>query len=158
MTNARIQTHADYINTVDFPAFQGSMSSYISRHRSVLGIYWKHLKGLQNLSTEMYCEHLKTIGISGNCSDSVQHSEGKAQATWSMLAAVSHACKFQPVDPKLFSRMPADKIPFAARHMEALLGSLRYIIYYTSQLVVIYLAVIVLKELASAVLWILIQR
>ena len=47
MTNARIQTHADHINTVDFPAFQASVSGHVMRHKAVVNLYHKHLHGLE---------------------------------------------------------------------------------------------------------------
>ena len=33
LINGRLQAHADHINTVDFPAYQTWMSTYIQRHQ-----------------------------------------------------------------------------------------------------------------------------
>ncbi|CAL1527309.1 unnamed protein product [Lymnaea stagnalis] len=154
MTNARLETHANYINTVDLPAFQATVHGYIARHRTVVEIYNQHLTGLQGLTIEMYCEHLKTIGVSGNCSETPK----KRSKDMDYVEYFTPTCKFQPVVPQLFKRNTVSKIPLSERQLEALLENLRFIIYYTSQLTVIFLAIIVLKELTCAVLWILIQR
>lgn len=150
MTNARIQTHAHHINTVNFPAFQALASGHVARHHSLVEVYHEQLHGLQKLSMDVYCQHLKDLGVEGDCNnDTLKDFK---------IESLSHSCKFYPIVPRLFNRHGEKQRPVSEIQVEALLESVRFIIYYCCQLMVIYLIIVVLKELACAVFWILIER
>ncbi|KAI8743714.1 CAunnamed protein product [Biomphalaria glabrata] len=151
MTNARLQTHADYINTVDLPIFQTTVNGYVIRHQTVVEIYKKYLHGIQSLNSALYCEHLKAIGVSTKCNDSKDNLNDVRGTT---LAT----CKFQPVVAQVYGRDVSEKSFQSDKQMEATLNCLQNIILQTSQLILIYLAIIILKELGAAVLWIMIER
>ncbi|KAH9523540.1 hypothetical protein Btru_040258 [Bulinus truncatus] len=153
MTNARLKTHSDYINTVDLPIFQTTVNGYVIRHQTVVEIYKKYLYGIQSLNAALYCEHLKAIGVSTNCSESM-NTNSKSDT----IAVPLATCKFHPVAPKLYNGEVLERSFQSDQQMEATLNYLQNIILQTSQLIVIYLSIIILKELACAVLWIMIQR
>ncbi|GFN75809.1 delta-like protein 2 [Plakobranchus ocellatus] len=158
LTNARLTGHATHINTLHFPAFQASVSGHLARHQAVLSIYRKQLLGLQSLSMRMYCEHLKAIDLQAQCSHLTdQISDDNSQA-WDKMATMIHACKFYPVVPRLYVRGEDEYIPTSVVQIEAVLESLRHIIFLTARLVTIFLVTVVVKELLCAVAWIFLQR
>ncbi|GFR92587.1 delta-like protein 2 [Elysia marginata] len=158
LTNARLSGHAAHINTLHFPAFQASVSGHLTRHQTVLTAYREQLLGLQNLSTRMYCEHLKAIDLETDCDKIPDLGRDTQSEAWDNMANMVHACKFYPVVPRLYVRGQDKHSPTSAVHIEAVLESLRNIIFLTARLVTIFLVTVVLKELICAVAWIFLQR
>ncbi|RUS83972.1 hypothetical protein EGW08_008278, partial [Elysia chlorotica] len=160
LTNARLTGHAAQINTLQFPAFQASVSGHLSRHQTVLAAYREQLLGLQNLSTQVYCQHLREIDLETNCDDipAGHTADMYGDEAWHKMATLVHACKFYPVVPRLYVRSQAEHSPTSAVHIEAVLASVRSIIFLTARLVTVFLVSVVLKELLSAVAWIFLQR
>ncbi|KAL8578327.1 hypothetical protein ACOMHN_031701 [Nucella lapillus] len=154
LINGRLQAHAHHINTVDFPAYQTWMSTYIQRHHFAFQVYHQQLRRMQRVHMESYCHYLRSLGLTGNCSSDAEGAKGQDSAH----GVISPACQFQPVLPKFYKRSESVYRHLSDKQLKVLLDNIRAIIFDTCQIIVIFMSIIVVKELLCAVVWIFIRR
>ncbi|KAK7482892.1 hypothetical protein BaRGS_00025925, partial [Batillaria attramentaria] len=154
LINGRVRAHAEHINTIDFPAYQTWMSTYIQRHQFAFQVYRQQFTQMQHVHTQTYCHYLESLGLAGNCSH--DHSQGDNQD--SAYGVISPGCQFQPVLPKYYKRSESVYRNLSEQQLGVMLENVRAIIFDTCQVIVVFLSIIVLKELICAVVWIFIRR
>ncbi|XP_041349628.1 uncharacterized protein LOC121368916 isoform X2 [Gigantopelta aegis] len=149
LMNVRLVSHAEQINNVEMPLYQSWMAAFIERHERALHLHQQQLRTLQFVHNETYCSYLGSLGIDMNCTaeGSGQHREYHISAT---------GCQLSPVWPKFYKRKESPDI--GDSQLQALLSATRHIVMDTAQVIVVFLSIIVLKELFGSVLWIYIRR
>ncbi|XP_071116453.1 uncharacterized protein [Haliotis cracherodii] len=150
MINSRILSHAEQINSVEYPSYQSWMVAYIERHQRILEVHRQELEAMRSVHNETYCRYLTHLGMNVNCSapEDTEHT----------YRISTPGCRFAPVWPNFYFRSPSAKDDIADQQLRALLDGMRHIIINTCQTVAVFMAIVVLKELFGAVLWIYIRR
>ncbi|KAK7090882.1 uncharacterized protein [Littorina saxatilis] len=154
LINGRLRAHAHHINTVDFPAYQTWMSTVIQRHQFAFQVYQQELRRMQKVHTQSYCQYLQALDLPGNCTEASQGDNPQDAA----YGIISPGCQFQPVLPRFYKRSESVYRNLAEQQLEVVLKNLRAIIFDTCQVIVVFLSIVVLKELISAVVWIFVRR
>lgn len=154
LVNGRLTAHAHYINTIDFPAYQTWMSTYIQRHQFAFQVYRQQLERMKIVHSQSYCQYLQALELAGNCTS---HT-GTEDSQETLHSIISPGCQFQPVLPRLYRRSESVYQNLSEQQLRVMLENIRAVIFDTCQITVVFLSIVVVKELLSAVVWIFIRR
>ncbi|XP_046543567.1 uncharacterized protein LOC124253779 [Haliotis rubra] len=150
MINSRILSHAEQINSVEYPSYQSWMVAYIERHQRILEVHRQELEAMRSVHNETYCRYLTHLGMNVNCS--------APEDTVHTYRISTPGCRFAPVWPNFYFRSPSYKDDIADQQLKTILEGMRQIIINTCQTVAVFMSIVVLKELFGVVLWIFIRR
>lgn len=94
--NARLISHADRINHLEYKMYEDAMNTNIQNHQYVLNLIETQWRAIETSHTNMYCNYLQRINISASCHGDT--GEG------SFMEVRPDRCSFVPVIPTLYKR------------------------------------------------------
>ncbi|XP_069103594.1 uncharacterized protein [Argopecten irradians] len=147
--NNRIKTHAMRINMMEYPTYQELVNLHIQRHHYVYKMVERQWQVLGDTHAQLYCQYLQQLDVKAQCNKPLSMRFSDLQIS---------ACHFQQVEPELYEGHSGPESTVAEIQMDAFLKSIRQMISDTSYIVLIYLSVIIVKELLGTVLWLYMKR
>ncbi|CAC5405501.1 unnamed protein product [Mytilus coruscus] len=147
--NRRLETHASRINLMQYPAYQEIANLYVQRHLYLYRSTENHLKSMHGAHSSFYCDYLKSINVSAVCDNSV---------TSNLPEVVVSACQFEKISPRHYLRHTTSETNISDLQMDEFLFSIRKLIEDTCYIVLIFMSVIIIKELLGTVIWLYMKR
>lgn len=147
--NHRIESHASRINTMEYPTYQEIMNMYVQRHlflHRTLESQWRHL---QEAHSGFYCRYKQSLDPGAKCSDALGSRFGDR---------AMEVCSFEQIEPNFYSNGHVSDSSVAEIQMDAFLTNIRKLISDTCYIILIYMSVIIIKELLATVIWLYLKR
>lgn len=94
--NARLQSHADRINRLEYKMYEDAMNVNIQNHQYVLNLIETQWHAVEKSHTNMYCNYLRRINVTASC----HVNTGEA----TLQEVRPDRCSFAPVIPELYKR------------------------------------------------------
>lgn len=98
--NARVVSHADRINRLEYKMYEGAMNVNIQNHQYILNLIETQWTAIENSHTNMYCNYLQRINVTASCHSNL----GGA----TLQEVRPDRCSFAPILPKLYKRYVLD--------------------------------------------------
>ncbi|KAK3095485.1 hypothetical protein FSP39_015251 [Pinctada imbricata] len=147
--NRRIDFHARRINTMEYPTYQELMSLYLKRHLHLNQMIERQWHSLHTAHTEFYCQYLQNLDPNTECGSSLETKFQEMSLS---------SCEFEQIQPKFYWRMGRSDSTVAEVQMDTFLTSIRQIISDTCYIVLVYMSVVIIKELLGTVIWLYLKR
>ena len=147
--NRRLDTHASRINLMQYPAYQELTNLYIQRHLHLYKSSENRLKTMHNGHSSFYCNYLKNLNVSAVCETSM---------TSKVPEVIVSACQFEKISPRHYLRPVTSETNISDIQMDEFLFSIRKLIEDTCYIVLIFMSVIIIKELLGTVIWLYMKR
>ncbi|VDI81492.1 Hypothetical predicted protein [Mytilus galloprovincialis] len=147
--NRRLETHASRINLMQYPAYQEIANLYVQRHLFLYRSTENHLKSMHGAHSSFYCDYLKSINVSAVCDNDV---------TSNLPEVIVSACQFEKISPRHYLRHTTSETNISDLQMDEFLFSIRKLIEDTCYIVLIFMSVIIIKELLGTVIWLYMKR
>ncbi|XP_062600684.1 uncharacterized protein LOC134262321 [Saccostrea cucullata] len=147
--NRRIESQASRINTMEYPTYQELMNMYVQRHlylHRTIESQWHHL---QEAHSGFYCRYKQSLEPNAKCSDPLQSRFGDKDI---------EVCHFEQIEPNFYSNGHVSDSSVAEIQMDAFLTNIRKLISDTCYILLIYMSVIIIKELLGTVIWLYLKR
>jgi hypothetical protein len=100
LTNSRLDAHAQRINTMEYPAYEGLMNSYVARHQFLISRYQGQWRDIEAAHAQTYCDYLKKIDLNAHCTVEDRLDETRA----SLYEIKVDGCHFTPLKPTHYYR------------------------------------------------------
>ncbi|KAL5005489.1 hypothetical protein ScPMuIL_018945 [Solemya velum] len=146
--NSQIRSHADHVNQLEYPTHEMLMNSYINRQQYLITMHEHQWEGIRTAHEELHCAYMKKMDDSVHC---VEQRSQPHEVT-------VDGCTFPPVIPQTYQRSSQSESTIAENQMDAFLHSIRKLISDTCYVVLIYMSVVVIKELLGVVVWVFMKR
>ncbi|KAK3603722.1 hypothetical protein CHS0354_023336 [Potamilus streckersoni] len=148
--NVRLQAHAEHINQQEFPIYSSLMTAHVQLNQYLLNLIKTQWKDTEDIHTYTYCHYLKQINVTAKCGNTPDEN--------GLLEVSVEECQFEPIQIQRYQR----SITFSTRtreaQMDSFLRNIQQLISDTCHVILVYLAIIIIKDLLGTVLWIYIKR
>ncbi|KAL3848098.1 hypothetical protein ACJMK2_018977 [Sinanodonta woodiana] len=148
--NVRLQAHADHINQLEFPIYSSMMTAHVQRNLYLHNLLKTQWRDIEDFHTYTYCHYMKQMTVNARCGDTYDEN--------GLLEVSVEECTFEPIQIQRYKRAITSSTRTREAQMDSFLRNIQQLISNTCHVILVYLAVIILKDLLGTVLWIYIKR